>query len=109
MSDWSGPSNYSGGNLPPRSRNAQRPTSYNERYAGGRNRSRQQDLSVGHAQALASHLLSRGIKAEHLETMHPNIARHHAMAAGIPNPGDEVWTMTHKMLRAHQQAEESGV
>ena len=42
------------------------------------------------AQQLHAHLSARGIKADHLKSMHPSILAHHAAAAGVPesSPGD---------------------
>ena len=52
------------------------------------------------AQAFHAHLQARGITAQHLETMHPNILAHHAAAAGINDPSDETVAMVHSMLTA---------
>ena len=105
VSDGYTPSNYSGGNLSPRSRNMPA-VEQNKRYAGGRNRERTQETTIQHAKNLANHLSSRGITAEHLETMHPNVAQHHAMSAGVAAPDDQVWALAHKILRVSQQAEQ---
>ena len=52
------------------------------------------------AQQLHAHLNARGITAEHLEHMHPNILAHHAAAAGVRQPSDDTIAMVHSMLTA---------
>ena len=52
------------------------------------------------AQMLHAHLNARGITAEHLENMHPQILAHHAAAAGVREPSDDTVAMVHSMLTA---------
>ena len=55
------------------------------------------------AEKLATHLYRRGIRPGHLEKMHPNILAHHAMSAGVNNPGQDVWGLAHQMLSFQEQ------
>ena len=50
------------------------------------------------AHRLYTHLRARGIKAEHLDTMHPNILAHHVASAGVGTPDDPTLAMVHQML-----------
>ena len=50
---------------------------------------------------LITHFASRGVTADHLERMHPNVRDHYAKMAGLNAPSEEGWqTLISKMRRS---------
>ena len=74
----------------------------NQRYAGGRNRDYEDQARTRKALAIANHLQQRGVTADHVENMHPNLRAHHAASAGVPSPSDETWTMVGRLMQNHE-------
>ena len=50
------------------------------------------------ASKIYNHLKTRGVRAEHLDNMHPNILAHHVASAGVGKPDDATMVMVHRML-----------
>ena len=53
---------------------------------------------------LITHFRSRGITAEHLETMRPELRTHYAKQAGLNVPTEEGWEALIDKMRRHWNA-----
>jgi hypothetical protein len=57
------------------------------------------------AQSVAQSLHRRGVRAEHLETMHPTLRQHYAKTHGFEDTNQEMWGAVHTHLGRQAQSQ----